>query len=118
VSIAKHHLAWFRLKCRYPIDSKEYSAAYAKLHGATYSDIEKLHAEFEEYDDGSIQVKHYQLYGEWFASIGEPETAKNMKGIYVHRQKYRVSKRIDGKLHVWTYYSLSDAIKKRDAIFA
>ena len=41
-----------------------------------------------------------------------------MKGIYVHRQKYRVSKRLDGKLHVWTYYSLSDAIKKRDAIFA
>jgi hypothetical protein len=67
VSIAKHHLAWFKLKCRYPLDSKEYSAAYAKLHGATYSDIEKLCAEFEKYDDGSIPVTHHYLNDEWVA---------------------------------------------------
>ena len=64
MSIAKHQLAWFRLKCPYPIDSKEYSAAYAKLHGVTYSDIEKLGTEFEEYDDGSIPVPHHFIHDE------------------------------------------------------
>ena len=62
MGIAKHHLACFNLKCRYPVDSKASSRAYAKLHGVTYSDIEKLGTEFEEYDDGSIPVTHHFIH--------------------------------------------------------
>ena len=44
--------------------SKASSRAYAKLHGVTYSDIEKLGTEFEGYDDGSIPVTHYFIHDE------------------------------------------------------
>ena len=121
MSIAKHQLAWFRLKCPYPIDSKEYSAAYAKLHGATYSDIEKLHAEFEEYDDGSIPVRHHYLNDEWVAVVGsrsKPSPALNMKAIQRHGHKWRVQKRSRGQLRKWTYDTLKEAVAKRDAMLS
>ena len=54
--IAKAHLSWFNLKCPYLVDSTEFNAAKRRLHGATYSDLERLRAEFDDYDDGSILV--------------------------------------------------------------
>ena len=62
MGIAKHHLACSKLKCRYPVDSKASNRAYAKLHGITYSDIEKLATEFEGYDDDSIPVTHHFIH--------------------------------------------------------
>ena len=44
--------------CPYSSDSKDYKEAYASLCGATYADLEKLRAEFDEYDDGSKPVRH------------------------------------------------------------
>ena len=79
--------------------------------------LEKLRAKFEDYDDGSLKVKHYCICGEWFATTGDPLTVVNMKGISTHRQKYRVQKRIAGQLYRWTFNSLSEALAKRDAIF-
>jgi hypothetical protein len=44
--------------------------------------------------DGSIPVTHYNIYDEWFASIGGVKTHQvNMKGIQRHGAKYRVQKR-------------------------
>ena len=52
--------------------------------------LEKLRAEFDDYDDRSLKVKHYCICGEWFATAGDPLTIVNIKGISTHRQKYHV----------------------------
>ena len=49
--IINAHLNWFKLKVPYQANTPEYQAAYANL--------EKIRAEFENYDDGSLKVKHY-----------------------------------------------------------
>ena len=122
VAITNAHLNWFKLKCPNEIDSKEYQAAYARLHGATYSDINRLNAEFEAWcEDNHQAVTHHYVNGEWLAVIGsrsKPAPAQNLKAISQHRQKYRVSKRIDGKLFRWSFNTLKEAVAKRDAIFA
>ena len=116
--ITRNHLDWFRLKCPYPVESKDYKTAYRKLNGATSTDLEKLRAEFDEYDDGSIPVSHYRMSGEWFATTGDPAEAVNMKGIQLHGQRYRVQKKINGTLRKWSFNTLSEALTKRDAIFS
>ena len=63
MTITKAHLSWFKLKCPYPPNSQAYKQAYAKLNIATYADLEKLRAEFDEYEDGSIPVWHYKHKG-------------------------------------------------------
>ena len=113
----RNHLDWFRLKCPYPVESKDYKTAFNKLNGATSTDLEKLRAEFDEYDDGSIPVSHYRMSGEWFATTGDPAEAVNMKGIQLHGSRYRVQKRINGTLRKWSFNTLSEALSKRDAIF-
>ena len=40
--ITRNHLDWFRLKCPYPVESKDFKSAYKKLNGATYADLERL----------------------------------------------------------------------------
>ena len=116
--ITRNHLDWFRQKCPYPVESKDYKTAYRKLNGATYPDLERLRAEFDEYDDGSIPVSHYRMNGEWFATTGDPAEAVNMKGIQLHGSRYRVQKRINGTLRKWSFNTLSEAMSKRDAIFS
>ena len=118
MNTTRNHLDWFRLKCPYPVESKEYEKAYKKLNGATYADLERLRAEFDEYDDGSISVSSYCIQDEWFATTGDPEEAVNMKGIQMHGQRYRVQKRINGIVHKWTFNTLPEALQKRDAIFS
>ena len=113
------HLNWFKLKCPYPVNSKAYATAGARLNNASYSDLERLRAEFDEYQDGSIPVAHYNLYDEWFASVnGVKAHAINMKGIQRHGGKFRVQKRVNGQLRKWTFDTLEQAVRKRDAIFA
>ena len=113
------HLHWFKLKCPYPHGTKAYKTAKTRLHNATYADLERLRAEFDMYDDGSIPVTHYNIYDEWFASMGGVKTHQvNMKGIQPHGSKYRVQKRVNGQLLRWTCNTLDDATKKRDTIFS
>ena len=117
--IINAHLNRFTLKCPYPVNSKAYAAAKARLNNAFYPDLERLRAEFDEYQDGSIPVTHYNLYDEWFASVnGVKAHASNMKGIQRHGNKFRVQKRVDGQLLRWTFDKLEQAVRKRDAIFA
>ena len=118
--ITNTHLAWFKLKCPYPPNSHAYKQAYVRLNNATYADIEKLRAEFDEYDDGSIPVRHYKHKGQWYAKPVSGGTAQklNMKGIQQHGKKWRVQKRSNGQLRKWTYGSFEEAQRKRDAIFA
>ena len=54
-----------------------------------YADLEKLRAEFEEYDDGSIPVCQYKHKGQWYAKPLSSGTAQklNMKGIQQHGRK-------------------------------
>ena len=119
MAITNAHLHWFKLKCPYPQGSKAFRMAMAKLENSTYADLERLRAEFEMYKDGSTPVTHYNLYDEWFASVGSVKTEQvNMKGIQRHGTKYRVQKRINGQLQRWTFDSLDKAVRKRDAIFA
>ena len=89
-----------------------------KNQRSAYADLERLRAEFEEYDNGSIPVTHYCIHDEWFATTGDPAEAVNMKGIQLHGQKYRVQKRINGTLRKWSFNTLSEALQKRDAIFS
>jgi hypothetical protein len=64
-------------------------------------------------------VTHYNLYDEWFASVnGVKAHARNMKGIQRHGSKFRVQKRVNGQLRKWTFDTLGQAVRKRDAIFA
>ena len=116
--ITRNHSDWFRLKCPYPVESKDYKTALKKLNGATYADLERLRAEFDEYDNGSIPVTHNCIHDEWFTTKGDPAEAVNMKGIQLHGQKYRVQKRINGILRRWSFNTLSEALRKRDAIFS
>ena len=120
MTIPYSHLAWFKLKCPYPPDSQAYKGAYARLNNATYADLEKLRAEFDEYDDGSIPVRHYKLKGQWYAKPISGGTAQklNMKGIQRHGRKWRVQKRSNGQLRKWTYGTFEEAQRKRDVIFA
>ena len=119
MAITNAHLHWFKLKCPYPQGSKAFRMAKAKLDNATYADLERLRAEFEMYKDGSTPVTHYNLYDEWFASVGSVNTEQvNMKGIQRHGSKFRVQKRINGRLQRWTFDTLDKAVRKRDAIFA
>ena len=118
MAITNAHLHWFRLKCPYPLGSKAFRMAKAKLDNATAADLESLRAEFELYKDGSIPVTHYSLDDEWFASVGSVKTEQvNMKGIQRHGTRYRVQKRINGQLQRWTFDTLDEAARKRDAIF-
>ena len=119
MSVANHHLAWFRLKCPYPIDSNAYKKAYARLQNATHADIEKRRAEFDEYDDGSIPVRHYKHKGKWYAKplTGGTTQELNMKGIQQQGRKWRVQKRSNGQLRKWAYGTLKGAQRKRNMVF-
>ena len=77
--VTKAHLAWFKLKCPYPPTSQAYKQAYAKLNNATNADLEKLRAEFDEYEDNSISVRHYKYKGQWYATGG---SAKEGCGVW------------------------------------
>ena len=120
MSVARHHQAWFKLKCPYPLDSEDYRKAYARLSGATNSDIESLRAEFDKYDGGSIPVRHFKHKGQWYAKPVSGGTAQelNMKGIQQHGRKWRVQQRKRGQLRRWTFDTYQEAAAKRDAIFA
>ena len=119
MAITNAHLNWFKLKCPYPVNSKAYATTKGRLNNASYPDLERLRAEFEEYQDESIRVAHYNLYDEWFGSVnGAKANATNMKGIQRHGGKYRVQKRVDGQLYKWTFDTLEKAVRKQDAIFA
>ena len=116
--ITNAHLNWFKLKCPYPANSKAYASAKAGLNNASYPDLERLRAGFDEYQDGSTPVTHYNLYDEWFASVsGVNAHAINIKGIQRHGSKFRVQKRVNGQLQKWTFDTLEQAVRKRDAIF-
>ena len=88
--IFKTHLHWFNLKCPSPKNSKEYAAAKRRLEGAIYSDLEKLRAELDEFDDGSIPVIVFRKGNHWLCSIGSPPEAQNLKGIQPHGRRFRV----------------------------
>jgi len=117
--VTKAHLAWFKLKCPYPPISQAYKQAYAKLKNATNADLEKLRAEFDEYEANSISVRHYKYKGQWYAKPVSGGTVQklNMKGIQRHGRKWRVQKRRDGQLRKWTFGTLQEAQRKRDLVF-
>jgi hypothetical protein len=117
--VTKAHLAWFKLKCPYPPTSQAYKQAYAKLNNATNADLEKLRAEFDEYEANSISVCHYKYKGQWYAKPVSGGTVQklNMKGIQRHGRKWRVQKRRDGQLRKWTFGTLQEAQRKRDLVF-
>ena len=119
MSVARHHQAWFKLKCPYPLDSEDYRKAYARLSGATNSDIESLRAEFDKYDGGSIPVRHFKHKGQWYAKPLTGGTAQklNMKGIQQHGRKWRVQQRKRGQLRRWTFDTYQEAQRKRDIVF-
>ena len=85
-----------------------------------YADLEKLRAEFEEYDDGSIPVCQYKHKRQWYAKPLSSGTAQklNMKGIQQHGRKWRVQKRSNGQLRKWTYGTPQEAQRKRDKVLA
>ena len=115
--ITNPHLSWFKLKCPYPVNSTAYASAKARLNNALYRDLERLRAEFDEYQDGSTPVSHYNLYDEWFASVnGVKAHATNMKGIQRHGGKYRVQKRVDGQLRKCTFDTLEKAVTRCQSI--
>ena len=114
-AISKTHMSWFRLKCLYQEGSAEYKRAYDKLHKANNRDLERLRAEFDEHDDGSIPVVHCRLHG-CKVRLGLEPFQPNMCGIDQHGSKYRVRKTINGKSHTWSYSNRSDAIAKRDSL--
>ena len=89
MSISNARLAWFRLKCLYAYKSPQHKRAYAQLNNASYADLEKLRAEFDEFDDGLTPVIHYQQKGQWYAKVGLKGAPKrlNMRGIQQHGRK-------------------------------
>jgi hypothetical protein len=59
---------------------------------------ERLRAEFDEVDDGSIPVIFFRKGNQWLCSIGSPPEAQNLKGIQLHGRRFRVQKRVDGEM--------------------
>jgi len=114
----RSRLAWFKLKCPYSTNSQAYKQAYAKLNNATNADLEKLRAEFDEYNDNSIPVRYYKHKGQWYAKPVSGGTAQklNMKGIQRHGRKWRLQKRSNGQLRKWTFGTLQEAQRKRDLV--
>ena len=122
MAIANNKLSWFKLKCPYPQDTTEYRNALSRLGNASLADMNKLDAEFNLYrETNHTVVSHHFIDGEWVAVIGthsKPIPALNMKAIQRHGQKYRVQQRKRGQLRRWTFNTLTEAVAKRDAIFA
>jgi hypothetical protein len=116
---SRNVLTWFNQKCPYPKTSQQYKDALRKLDDSTYRDRQRLNAEFEAFESPHIPVEHYSMDGEhWIATIyGIPPAQQNLKGIQQHGSKWRVERRVKGKLERWTAESLSDAISIRDRVF-
>ena len=122
MTIANNKLSWFKLKCPYPQDTTEYQNALSRLGNASLADMNKLDAEFTLWrETHHTVVSHHFIDGEWLAIIGtqsKPIPAQNMKAIQRHGKRYRVQKRNRGQLRRWTFNTLTEAVAKRDAIFA
>ena len=122
MAIANNKLSWFKLKCTYPQDTTEYRTAFSRLNNASLADMNKLNAEFNLWrETHHTVVTHHFIDGEWVAVIGthsKPIPALNMKAIQRHGHKYRVQQRKRGQLRRWTFNTLTEAVAKRDAIFA
>jgi len=120
MTIQSHHLSWFKLKQPYPLNSKQYKDAYARLNNANYYELERLRSEFQFYEEeGSNQVVHYHNGDGWLCKIGNHAPVQvNMKYIQIHRKRFRVRIWVDGELRIWSYSTLTEALTKRDAIFA
>ena len=122
MAVANNKLSWFKLKCPYPQDTTEYQNALSRLGNASLADMNKLDAEFTLWrETHHTVVNHYLIDGEWIAVIGthsKPIPALNMKAIQRHGHKYRVQQRKRGQLLRWSFNTLTEAVAKRDAIFA
>jgi hypothetical protein len=119
--IPRNVLSWFKMECSYPINSPEYRDAMKRLEDGKYSTRNRLDAEFKAYyEANNIVFEHYSNDGEnWIATIdGPPPTQQNLKGIQQHGEKWRVERRIDGKLQRWTCNTLSEALSIRDRVFS
>ena len=104
MAITNAHLHWFKLKCPYPQGSKAFRMAKAKLDNATYADLERLRAEFEMYKDGSTPVNHYNLYDEWFASVGGVKT-EQMNEVIAHFENkgYTIARKSSSGTYFYWY---------------
>jgi hypothetical protein len=113
-------MIWFYKFCPYPRDTHLYKQALRRVEQSDPAERNRLKAEFYEYDDGTIPVQHYSTDGvEWVATTnGPPQPQQNLKGIQQHGRKWRVERRIDGKLYRWTFDTLGEAIEKRDKVFS
>ena len=104
-----------------PLKSEDYRKAYARLHNATYADLNRLSAEFQAWcEDNHKAVTHHYVNDQSLAVEGprsKPSPTVNMKGIQRHGHKYRVQQRRRGQLRKWTFDTLKDAQKKRDVLF-
>ena len=122
MAVANNKLSWFKLKCPYQQDTTEYRTALSRLNDASLADMNKLDAEFTLWrETHHTVVSHHFIDGEWLAIIGthsKPLPALNMKAIQRHGKRYRVQKRNRGQLRRWTFNTLTEAVAKRDAIFA
>ena len=122
MAIANNKLSWFKFKCPYPQDTTEYQNALSRLGNASLADMNKLDAEFTLWrETNHTAVSHHFIDGEWIAVIGthsKPIPALNMKAIQRHGHKYRVQQRKRGQLLRWSFNTLTEAVAKRDAIFA
>ena len=121
MTVARHKLAWFRLKCPYQHETSLYKDAYSRLSTASLADMNRLDAEFEAWcEDNHTLVTHHYLNDEWVAVVGsrsKPSPQLNMKAIQRHGHKYRVQKRSRGQLRKWIYETLKEAVAKRDTVF-
>ena len=85
MSIAKHKLAWLKLKCPYNCETSLYKDAYSRLSTAFLADMNRLNAEFEAWcEDNHTVVTHHYLNDEWVAVVGsrsKPSLQLNMKAI-------------------------------------
>ena len=56
MSILNCHLAWFKLKCPYAVNTPEYKKAYSKLNNASHFDIVQLGTEFSDYENQQFKA--------------------------------------------------------------
>ena len=105
MSNTNFHLAWFKGKCPYLLNSQTYKKAYDKLNNATYYDLQKLRAEFEDYDDCYIPLRQYEHKGRWYANqlFGCTPPKLNMVGIQQKGRKWYVQQRRDAQLRKWIH---------------
>ena len=121
MTLPNHLTANVKLKCPFPPKSAQYRSMTKKLNavkdGAYYRILERLRADFDEYElPNSIDVRHSYTGSEWIAHLegDDPFSYREAlpKGVHRRGSGYRVRIRREGQTLYDESFSTVDEAKQ------